>query len=417
MKLEKGFLFKTYKDFLRFLVVCLFILSYSILIEFQNYKKLTNFDTALVTATVLKQYTKSKEDKTYQVLKLASEDGFVFFTSSKKDLPNIIGQKLTLEIYTAHIKFIDYLRYFYAYSYILDISKIQTMKQRLNNIIQNAHKNDDVANIYKALYTATPLTKELLNTFSALGVSHLLAISGFHLGVLSVLLLFLFKYPYSILQDKFFPYRSQTRDIFIIIVIILFLYLLFLDLPPSLLRAFSMLIVGFILYDRGIKIISMQTLSLTVIILISFFPRLFFSLGFWLSVSGVFYIFLFLINFKNIGKFWQFILVPIWVYIMMLPLSLYIFHNFSIYHPLSILWSMVFVVFYPLSIFLHIVGFGDLLDFLLLRFISFEYKTNFITFDYIDIIGIIILSLLAIKKRYFLWSIIFYDLFLLYRTL
>ena len=79
-----------------------------------------------------------------------------------------------------------------------------------------------------------------------------------------------------------------------------------------------MLLVGFILYDRGIEIISMQTLFVSVVLLIVFFPRLFFALGFWLSVAGVFYIFLFLLYFKYLSKVKQFILLPFVIYILKL---------------------------------------------------------------------------------------------------
>ncbi|MEA1955072.1 MAG: ComEC/Rec2 family competence protein [Campylobacterota bacterium] len=409
MKLEKVSLFSNKKDFFLFLLLCLSILSYSLLIEYQNFKQLTRFDTAIVDATVIKHYEKTKDSKTYQVLKLKSEQGFMFYTTSRKNLQNLTGKKLSLEIYTTHITFLNFFTYFYAYSFIEDISQTKSLKEKLNTTIDDAHKDKNISNIYQALYTATPLNKDLQTTFSSLGVSHLLAISGFHLGVLSALLLFLLKYPYQFLQNKYFPYRNSKRDIFIIISLVLLSYLLFLDSPPSLLRAFFMLIIGFILYDRGIKIISMQSLLLTVMILLSFSPRLFFSLGFWLSISGVFYIFLFLIHFKNLSKIWQFILVPIWVYLMMLPFSLSIFGNFSIYHPLSIIWTSLFTIFYPLSIFLHLIGFGDLFDNILKSFISLNQNNITLKFDFLYLFVHILLSFLAIKIQRVTFILLFFS--------
>jgi competence protein ComEC len=266
----------------------------------------------------------------------------------------------------------------------------------------STHKNPDIANIYQALYTATPLNKNLQTAFSNLGVSHLLAISGFHLGVLSALLYFLLKYPYKLLQERYFPYRNQKRDLFIVVAFSLFCYLFFLDSPASVVRAFGMLVVGFFLYDRGMKIISMQTLLLTVLLLTAFFPRLFFALGFWLSVAGVFTIFLFLIYFKELEKKWQFILLPVWVYVMMLPYSLVIFGTFSTYHPLSIVWTFLFTLFYPLSIFLHFAGFGSLFDKLLESFISLGQAHITLEISYFWLTLYISLSLLAVFKRSFL---------------
>jgi len=410
MLLEKVSLFAKRKDFFAFLLVCLFILSYSLLIKYQNFKQLTRFDTSLVDAIVLKQYEKSKNGKTYQVLKLKSEQGFVFYTTTKKKIQDLTGKKLSLEIHTSHITFSNYFTYFYVYSYIKNISQTKSLKEKLNTIISDAHDDKNISNIYQALYTATPLNKELQTTFSSLGVSHLLAISGFHLGVLSALLLFLLKYPYQFFQDRFFPYRNSKRDIFLVISLVLFSYLLFLDSPPSLVRAFFMLFVGFIFYDRGIKIVSMQTLLLTVLILLSFFPRLFLSLGFWLSVSGVFYIFLFLINFKNLSKIWQFILVQIWVYLMILPFSLTIFGNFSIYHPLSIVWTSLFSIFYPLSIFLHLFGFGNLFDFVLVDFLSLNQHQIILDLKSYFLYIPIVISLLSLFKRYFIYLLILYNI-------
>ncbi len=376
MILEKLSLFKTKKEFFTFIFISIFILSYSLLIEFNNYKNLTKFDSNIVIATVLKQYEKTKltkkgKTKKYQVLKLQAKQDFSFYTTTSLKFPLSKGKNIKLEIFAGEISFYEYMTSFFTFSKIIYIYKTPTLKQKLNTYIASNHESADITNIYQALYTANPLDSKLQQKFSTLGISHLLAISGFHLGVLSSILFFIFRYPYKFLQNRFFSYRSYTIDSFIIISTSLLLYLLFLDSPASLLRAFVMLIIGFILYDRGYKIISMWTLFLTVIVILSLFPRLFFSIGFYLSVAGVFYIFLFLIHFKHLHKIWQFILVPIWVYMMMLPFALFIFENFSIYHPLSIVWTILFTLFYPLSILLHIIGFGNLLDSYLTGFLHF----------------------------------------------
>jgi len=367
MELEKLSLFKTKKEFFIFILACGFILCYSLLTEYNNYKNLTKFDSNIVTATILKQYKKTKTTKkgkikTYQILKLKAKKGFVFYTSKNKDFPPAKGHKIKLEIWAGKISFYQYMSGFYAFSKKIHIYKTLTLKQKTNSYISSLHKDKNISAIYQALYTATPLENELQQKFSHLGISHLVAISGFHIGVLSAVLYFLLRVPYKFLQNRYFPYRSYKKDSFVIISVILLAYLLFLDCPASLLRAFVMLVVGFVLYDRGFKIISMQTLLVSGILILSFFPRLFFSLGFWFSIGGVYYIYLFLMLFQNLKKIWIFILLPIWIYTMMLPHTLFIFNNFSAIHPASILLSIAFGVFYPLSIVLHIFGFGDLTD-------------------------------------------------------
>jgi competence protein ComEC len=405
MALERVELFNK-KEFFSFLLLSLFILSYSLLINFQNYKNLTRFDSYILKATVLKQYAKTKDSRNYQVLKLKTDSGITFYSGAKESFEDAKGKELTLEIFAGKVTFYEYITTFYAYSKVQNINETKTLKQELDSHIASQHDSENITNIYQALFSATPLNKDLQTTFSTLGVSHLLAISGFHLGVLSGLLFFLMRPIYNFFQNRYFPYRNSKSDIFLIVAFSLLLYLNFLGSPPSLLRAFAMLIIGFALYDRGIKIISMQTLLLTGILLLVIFPKLLFSLGFWLSISGVFYIFLFLIHFKHLGKIWQFIIIPFWVYILMLPFSLTIFSNFSIYHPLSIIWTSLFTIFYPLSIFLHLVGFGNLFDGVLENFIFLAQNQTSVELDVKWLVLHIVLSLVSIYKNSFVWLLL-----------
>jgi len=409
--IEKVSLFSSKREIFIFFFISLFILIYALLIEYNNYKNLTQFDSNLVNATILKQYPKTKTTtrgkvKKYQVLKLKGEKDFSFYTSAKENFPYSVGREVELELWAGKISFYEYMSYFYAFSKLIKINKTESKKQKLNQLISQQHRDKNISNTYQALYTAKPLNAEIQTKFSILGISHLVAISGFHLGVLSALLYFLFKFPYKFLQNRYFPYRSYQRDSFIIIAIVLLSYLLFLDSPPSLLRAFVMLIIGFILYDRGLKIISMLTLALTVILLVSFFPRLLLSIGFWLSVSGVFYIFLFLIHFKELSKIWQFILMPFWVYFLMLPYSIVIFGNFSIYHPLSIVWTSLFTLFYPLSIFLHLINQGDILDEILHSLLHFNTEKVKIILDWKYLTLYVTLSLTALYKKPFVYLLL-----------
>jgi len=413
--IEKVSLLTNRRDFFYLFITAFILLFFSLSFEYYNYKQLTKFDSSLIDAKVLKQYTKTSLTKTgktkeYQVLKLKSDKGFTFYTIASKKLSNIKRKNIQIEVWAGEISFSEYIKGFFAFSKILEIYDNNSFKVQLSQTIENSHKDKNISNVYKALFLAIPLDRELQTTFSNLGVSHLIAISGFHLGILSTLLFFIIKYPYKFLQNRYFPYRSYTLDSFIIIALALFVYLLFLDVPPSLLRSFVMLMVGFFLYDRGIKIISMETLLLTVLIILALFPRLFFSMGFWLSSAGVFYIFLFLIHFKRMSKLWQFVLVPLWVYLLMLPFSLALFGNFSLSHPLSIIWTSLFTLFYPLSIVVHILGFGNLLDFALKYLIELDLNAVKIVLEIKWLVVEIILSFISIYKKEFVYILLLYVL-------
>jgi len=413
--IEKVSLFRNSRDFFHFLLLAFTIFALSISLEFYNYKEFTKFDSQLVNATVIKQYTKTKLNKTgkiktYQVLKLKSDDGFTFYSTASKKLSDIKYKNIQLEAWAGNISFYEYMRGFFCFSKVLKIYENESYKTQLNSFIASQHQDKNISLLYQALFTAKQLPRELQTLFSNLGISHLIAISGFHLGVLSGVLFFLFKFPYTFLQDRYFPYRSSKIDSFIFISTVLLLYLLFLDSPPSLLRAFVMLLIGFFLYDRGIKVISMQTLLLTVILILAFFPRLFFSIGLWLSVSGVFYIFLFLIHFNHMSKIWQFIVLPFWVYFLMLPFSLVIFGNFTLYHPLSIIWTSLFTLFYPISILLHLFSNGDFLDSLLNSLITLDTQNIKLELN-MELLAVqVILSFWSIYKKEFIYLLLFYSL-------
>ncbi|MBD3797944.1 MAG: ComEC/Rec2 family competence protein [Campylobacterales bacterium] len=397
-------LFQTKKDLLPLLALFATLLFFSLAFEYYNYKQLVKFDSALVKANVLKQYTKTKitkngKTKTYQVLQLRSDEGYSFYTIAKKNFEEVKDKTLDLEIFPKNLTFYEYMSSFFALSKVTHISDPPTLKKELEGSIEEQHKEQNVADIYKALYLAKELPRELQQNFSNLGLSHLIAISGFHLGIISTVLFFLLKYPYRFFQNRYFPYRNGSVDTFMLIAISLLGYTIFLDSPPSLLRAFVMLIVGFFLYDRGLKILSMQTLLLAVLLIVALFPRLFFSIGLWLSVAGVFYIFLFLIYFQDRKKIWQFFVLPVFVYGMMLPYSLAIFGNFSLLHPLSIIHTTLFTIFYPLSLLLHFIGFGDIFDPVLRVLVEGGTQGVELFIDKTVLAVFIALSLVSIKNK------------------
>lgn len=360
--IQKVPLFTKKRDFFLFILLSLSIFGISVFIEYRDYLEFSRFDSVLVEATVLKQYTKTSKNQTYQILKLKNSDGISFYTRTKKSLQNVKDKKLKVEIWPKELNFYAYLSSFYANSKILSIEDFNSTKQDLNAFIASSHEDKNIANIYQALYTAEDVDQNTQTAFSNLGVSHIVAISGFHLGILSALLYFVLKPLYAFMQERYFPYRNSKVDIFVIVAVVLYSYMIFLDSPPSLVRSFGMFVVGFILYDRGLEIFSMQTLLVTILLLLAFFPRLAFSLGFWLSALGVFYIFLLMIHLKHLSAFLQMLAISIFVYLYMIPISLYVFQNFSIYHPISIPLSILFTPFYPLSIALHIIGYGDFFD-------------------------------------------------------
>ncbi len=395
------------REYLYFFLLSLTLLFISLSIEFYNYTKLTQFDDAVIEVEVLKHYTKTKEGKSYEVLKLRTEEGAAFYITTKAPLKEMVGYKSKVWVKTKYVGFLEYLKGFATKGSVVSISRYKAKTFELGSALDRVHKNREVSQIYGALFFALPLSSALQDRFSMLGVSHLLAISGFHLGVLSFILFALLHLPYTQLQRHFFPYRHRNRDLSLLVVLILGGYLLFLGDVASLLRAYAMLIVGYVLHDRGVKIVSMQTLFVTLVILISLWPRLFFAMGFWLSVSGVYFIFLYLRYFSELPKQIAFFAVPTWVYLMMSPIALVLFGNYSLYHPLSIIWSILFTLFYPLALFLHLVGFGESMDGVLHFFLMSELDGKHFTLAQFWLIPYVFLALGALYARSALYLLLF----------
>lgn len=394
MRLERVTLF-TGHDLYGFLLLSFMLLSFTLTDQYLDYRRLTTFDDALVQAEVTQQYLKTKGLQKYYVLRLRMRDGAAFYTTAPSYIRDLRGYHLELSIRTDSVTYMEYLKGFFTYSKIKKVFPDRSMKYRLAEFISSRHENSMIGQIYSALFTASSMDPEIRSRLSALGISHLLAISGFHIGLLTLVLLTLLRPLYALLQQRFFPYRQSHRDLFIIILSFLFAYLWFLGFVPSLVRAFGMMLIGLILYDRGIAIFSMQTFSIAILLLISLWPRLIFALGFWLSVGGAFSILLFLRHFAHWPKSIQFVAIHFWVYLMMLPVGLWLFKGFSALHPLSVVWTMLFFLFYPFALATHLLGVGGSLDSLLVGLLGAVTPQTVSVSGYLVLLQVI-LALLAV---------------------
>jgi competence protein ComEC len=177
------------------------------------------------------------------------------------------------------------------------------------------------------------------------------------------LLLFL----YRPLQQRYFPYRFALIDVGLVVIGILGVYVWFVGAPPSLVRSYAMVLVGWSMIVMGIELLSFTFLATVMMLLVVLFPALLVSLGFWFSVAGVFYIYLLLHHMKMLSK-WQLTLfaIPLGIFVLMLPVVHAVFPASSPYQLFSPLLSLLFIPFYPLVMLLHLLGVGGALDEVLL---------------------------------------------------
>ncbi len=175
------------------------------------------------------------------------------------------------------------------------------------------------------------ITPETRESFSKSGAMHILAVSGLHVGIIFLILNFLFKF-----LDKIKKLMWLKP---VLIIVFLWFFAFITGLSPSVMRASLM----FSLFSFS-KIINRQyfiynSIALTAFILLLINPLQIYSVGFQLSFLAVLSIVIFqkgfyrLLFFKNkiLDWLWSLLTVSVAAQIGTMPVSLYYFHQFPNY--------------------------------------------------------------------------------------
>lgn len=345
-----------------FILFLLIIASFSLGWEYLQFTHLKHFDDPLVHAQIIDQEIRMIGNTPKTSMKLRLYNGSLCRCVMSPYLRDLRGREVLIELQVAKVTFLDYLKGFRVRGSIQEVYPYLSLKERWYRVIASAHDDQRMKELYGALFVATPMSQEFQVLVGAMGLSHILSISGYHFGILSVIAFFFLRPIYRWFQERYFPYRHGNRDLFFVVLGLLFFYLWALEFIPPMMRSFGMLCVGYFLHDRGIKIISFQTLLIALGVLLAFFPKLFFSLGFWFSSFGVLSIFIFVRYYEH-WKPWQiFLALHIWCYLVMLPISLSIFGTFGFWHIGSIPLALLFNIYYPAVLALHLTPLADWFD-------------------------------------------------------
>lgn len=397
MKNESLSLLKTKRDYIFFALFIVAMFTINIFYEYSKFKDITEEEVYSSEAVVLNIYYKKNKN----ILKL-KENGFIFYTKADNIIKLKKQDRVKVLFISKYITFYDYLKG--SFVKIIDISKLHkpsTLKNHIAFNIKNNHQNTLLTELFQALFLAYPISQKLRDICTTYGISHLIAISGFHLGVLSFCIYWFINMLYSPLHQKYLNYRNKKFDILICTLFFLFLYLILTDIVPSLLRAFIMFLMGIFFLRSNIKILSFSTLFLTLLLILTLFPKYIFSLGLWFSIAGVFYIYLFLKYFQNFSKLFILLFFNFWIFFALNPVIHYFFEQTSYLQLLSPFITLAFTAFYPIELFLHIIGFGDLLDKALLWFLNIEVDVYVFTTSLKFLIFYIFVSFAAILKKEF----------------
>ncbi|MCK5815793.1 MAG: ComEC/Rec2 family competence protein [Flavobacteriaceae bacterium] len=197
------------------------------------------------------------------------------------------------------------------------------------SLIENGFKDNELAVINALLLgQRTEISKELLQSYANAGAIHILAVSGLHVGIILLILNFLFK------PLERFKHGKAIK--LIIVVLFLWMFAFIAGLSPSVVRAvtmFTAVAIG-MQVNRPTNVYNTLVISMFVLLLIQ--PYFLFDVGFQLSYLAVFSIVWMQPLFYNLWKpaykipdyFWQLFTVSIAAQIGILPLSIYYFHQF-----------------------------------------------------------------------------------------
>ena len=182
-----------------------------------------------------------------------------------------------------------------------------------------------------ALGDKSALTQELKDVYSVTGASHILALSGLHLGIIYTLLsLFVFSRRWQMLSQ-------------IIIMLSIWGFVFLVGLSTSVMRSAVMLSVYALLSLGHRDRMSVNTLAFTAIVMLMVSPMSLFDVGFQMSYMAVFSILLFvplmegifsaeyLMSHRVVRWLWGMVTVSLSAQIGTAPLITYYFGRFSCY--------------------------------------------------------------------------------------
>lgn len=199
--------------------------------------------------------------------------------------------------------------------------------------------------------------KAMGKVFRATGTSHVLAISGLHVGIVATLLHFLFMW----IPNRFLWLKS------LLVILGVWLFCMVSGMAPSTLRA-SIMISSFMIG----KAFNIQGLSYNFCFLSGFFmlmynPAWIYDIGFqfsFLAIIGILFFFDFIYSALILrgfsDKIWQMIVLSISAQLTLMPLSLYYFHEFPIlFIPASVIAipaTFLLISLSVLGLFVHSIG-------------------------------------------------------------
>ena len=179
------------------------------------------------------------------------------------------------------------------------------------------------------------LTRELRQSYAASGASHVLALSGLHLGVI-----------YGLLSLIFVHRRMRVLGQ-VLAMVAIWAYAALVGMPPSVLRSATMLTIFAFVVLTGRRQVSLNTLAFAAVVQLVVSPLSLWDVGFQMSFLAVLGIVMLNMRlgivetpacigrWRVIGWVWSLVKVSLAAQLAVAPLSMYYFGTFPCYFLLT----------------------------------------------------------------------------------
>lgn len=180
-------------------------------------------------------------------------------------------------------------------------------------------------------------------TLRQTGTSHLLAISGLHIGLAAALGFFAIKTIWRIRSQQLLKLSDrQAGAIGGLLLAIFYALLAGLSIPTQ--RALVMVSVVMLSIFIKRRIEPLQVLSLSLILVLFIDPFAVLAVGFWLSFAAVLSI-LYVAQYRHPARKWLWLHIHLWIAVALTPLLLLFFQETSLIAPLANLVAVPVVSF------------------------------------------------------------------------
>lgn len=234
--------------------------------------------------------------------------------------------------------------------YQIKISKIKITDNKTNNIYKiknnlikkiNNYQSKDYMNAF-ILGDTSSIDEEVYASYQTNGVNHLLAISGMHISLIALALLFILN---KISKDKIVNYT--------LVIITLLFYAFLTNFSPSIMRAIFMFILLTINKNLNLKISSIYILLLICSLYFFYNPFIVYNIGFLYSFIITAHLIVFnklINNEKNYLK--KTLIISVIAFVSSVPITIINFHSLNLLTPLINIIFVPFVsyIVYPLSL-------------------------------------------------------------------